>query len=106
MKKVSNFALAAGLALVIAAPTGLAADRYEETSIRVSYKDLNIHSEAGAKVLYARLKKASEDACGSSVYRDTRSLKLMLEAKQCYEETLDSVVARIDSDELAKLHET
>ena len=103
MKRVSNFALAAGIALCIVAVPAMAADRHD-SKIRVSYKDLNIHSEAGAKVLYARLKRASEEACGSDQYIETRSLRLTRLAQQCYAETLDIMVGKVDSAELEKLH--
>ena len=41
-----------------------APSQIDKETVKVSYADLNIQSEAGAKVLYTRLKKASQEVCG------------------------------------------
>jgi UrcA family protein len=78
--------------------------RSEANRIQVSFADLNINNTAGAKVLYARLQRASEAACKVEPYRLTGSIERFAKVKQCYEDTLDSFVVRIDSDALTRLH--
>jgi len=75
-------------------PTGI--------SVVVSYADLNLADPAGARTLYARLKRAAGKACGnqpsplelsaSSAYRD------------CYDRTLNKAVSRVNSQQLYALH--
>lgn len=72
--------------------------------IKVSFADLNIQNAAGAKVLYARLQHASEAACKVKPYRTLGAIDRFAKAKQCYDDTLDSFVSRIDSDMLKRLH--
>ena len=76
----------------------------EKVSVKVSYADLDIHSSAGAKVLYARLKRASEQVCGSTSYVTTRSLTETSKAKACVREALEASVEKIDSDALEEIH--
>ena len=105
-RKVSNIPLLAALALIGAGTSAMAADVQDEDKIHVSYADLNIHSDAGARVLYSRLKRATEKACGRSEYFRTRSLNLSRQISECQKETLDEMVLQVDSEALAKLHST
>ncbi len=82
-----------------AAPTQFETDR-----ITVSYADLNIHSAAGARVLYSRLQAASETVCDMEPFRELGSLSRLAEAASCYAETLDEAVAEIDSAALKRIH--
>lgn len=93
------------LALLVPLSVNAAApSRFDDNKVRVSFADLNIQSKAGAEVLYARMRRASIDACGVDSYRQLGSLKRVSIAKQCYEKTMDKFVSRIDSEELKKLH--
>jgi UrcA family protein len=76
----------------------------EETSVKVSYADLNIDSEAGARVLYSRLKRASQRACNVESLTEHGSVDRARDAKACYEEVLSAAVANIDSAALSKIH--
>jgi len=99
--------LSALLLLGIAMPTiGMAAapTKIDDASIRVSYADLNIQSEAGAKVLYTRLKRATEEVCGIQAHVINGSLAATLRARTCFRETLEASVKKIDSDALAEIH--
>ena len=82
-----------------AAPTQIGLD-----SVTVSYADLNIHSNAGARVLYGRLQDASEAVCSVESYRELGSLSRVAAAESCYIQTLDEAVAEIDSAALRRLH--
>ena len=95
--------------LLLAIPAaGLAAppNQSDDRAVTVSYADLDINSEAGAKVLYARLKRASEDVCGVAPYLESGSLTKTRKAKLCYAETLGSAVDSIDSDLLTSIHKS
>ncbi|MDH3758120.1 MAG: UrcA family protein [Gammaproteobacteria bacterium] len=104
-RKFVSIILAAGLVTPIA---GLAAAPSEIgiDYMSVSYSDLNINSQRGAKTLYGRLQKASEEFCGVESYTVVRSLKAHADAKTCYEETLSSAVDKIDSRTLKEMHES
>ena len=81
-----------------------APSQFEDVSVRVSYADLNIATEAGAKALYSRLKKASKQVCGLNSYAVTRSPAEMTHARACYEESLESSVREAESDILTEIH--
>lgn len=98
---VAVLALALGSPAVAIASPGAESDA---DKIRVSYADLNIHSYAGARVLYARLQKASENACDVDTYIKLGSLERLAKTKACYQETLDEFIARIDSVPLKRIH--
>ena len=84
---------------IAAAPT-----QFETERVTVSYADLNIHSAAGARVLYSRLKAASESVCHVESYRELGSLSRVADAENCFDETLDEAVAEIDSAALKRIH--
>jgi len=102
-----RWAVAACLAVILCAPVSALADKgkkVEKQTVRVSYNDLDIHSPDGAKQLYARLKRASSTACGVDSYVVLGSIERVMESKQCFRETLDHFVQRIDSEALERLH--
>ena len=95
------------LAIGITLPAiGLAAapSQFEVVSVKVSYADLNIHSESGAKVLYSRLKRASKEVCDVGSYQDHGSFSVARKAKTCYRDALSKAVGHIDSDALKEVH--
>ena len=101
IKAATAIVLGAGLfASAVAAPPSL----YEEVAIKVNYSDLNIHNEAGAKVLYKRLKDATEEACGMDDYGRVRHLATYSTARECFNTTLTNAVEKIDSDALKDIH--
>ncbi len=94
-----------GLALLLVASAGTPS-QLDTISVKVSYDDLNINSEAGARVLYARLQSASERVCGVGSILEKGSLSATHGAKTCYLETLDEAVVEIDSDALTSIHKS
>ena len=95
--------IAVAIALPAAALAG-APDQAADNSIKVSYADLNIQSEAGARVLYARLKRASEKACNVESLSELGSVDRARNARVCYDEVLSNAVENIDSDALTRMH--
>ena len=93
------FGLGVSASAVAALPS-----QFDDGSISVSFADLNIHNAAGARVLYTRLQRATKSVCGVESYSEAGSLSRVSQAKQCYAETLDEAVAKIDSAALAAIH--
>lgn len=85
--------------------TALAAapNHFKHTEVTVTYYDLDVHSEKGAKTLYSRLQRASRKACALRG-RGISSLREVADAKRCYAESLSAAVERIDSKPLTRLH--
>ena len=74
------------------------------SKVSVSFADLNIENAAGARVLYSRLQQASETVCSFKSYRELGSLSRVAATEQCYVETLNEAVSKIDSAALRKIH--
>lgn len=97
---------AAIFAISAPAAASLGTDKaLENSSVRVSYADLNIEKEAGAQTLYNRLQQASKRACGVRSYRNAGSIAVKTHMQRCYRETLAASIKKIDSEELTKIHE-
>lgn len=97
---------ATALAVVLPAVSMAAVpSQFELVSVKVSYQDLDIHSKAGAKVLYGRLEAAAEQACDVLPYSTIKSLSVLRESRACYNEALSTAVTEIDSDALTRLHQ-
>jgi len=75
-------------------------------SVKVSFADLNLQKEAGAKVLYRRLQRASKKACGAESYRNAGSVSERADMHRCYESSLTSSVAKINNALLTRIHES
>ena len=103
MRKIIVAVLSALLLAAFAAPAHASSSPLG-ASISVSFVDLNIHNEAGAKVLYGRLQSAAASVCELDTFRELGSLARVADAESCFAETLDKAVARIDSDALKKIH--
>ncbi len=101
LKAVTALVLGAGfLASAVAAPPRA----YEEVAVKVEYADLNIHHAAGARVLYQRLKLATEEVCGVETYSKERSMSHYRSARECYSDTLTQAVNEIESEALKDIH--
>lgn len=102
-----NGILATLAVVALAAPAVAGAGepaKSEKVSVKVSYEDLNIHSKAGARVLYGRLKNASKEVCDVRPLRELGTLSRSAIVKECYEEALSDAVEEIDSDALQDIH--
>ena len=105
MRKTMFTGIASLLVLGIGAPAVAATPtQLEGGAVSVSFADLNIQNVAGAKVLYTRLQQASESVCNVASYRELGSLSRVAESAQCYSETMDEAISKIDSAELRRIH--
>ncbi len=71
---------------------------------RVSYADLDLSSEAGLLTLYRRLQTESRSACGTHNYRKAGSIKQLRNNKQCYNDLLSKLVAKVNNAKLDEIH--
>lgn len=92
-------ALGVPLACIAAAPGAV-----DETNVKVSYSDLNVDSREGAAALYSRLKRASRQACDYRPAHRVMSVREILEARQCYQESLDAAVQGVGNKALTRVH--
>ncbi len=79
-------------------------DESERASVRVSYADLNLSSEAGLLTLYSRLRAASHTVCGSRSLLGVGSLAQLAKIKSCYRNALSKAVAKFNNAELNEIH--
>ena len=103
--KRTTVILMAALALPLTA-FGAAPSHFEHASVKVSYADLNIDNEAGAKKLYLRLRNAAEEVCGigSDMKLGTRTASGR--AKACYRQALDKAITEINHEQLSRIHDS
>ena len=78
------------------------ADSKHYDDVVVKFSDLNLDSEAGSKVLYARLKNAAARACGNGPA--TRGARPRAEYRDCVEDKLDRAVDEVGARNLYALH--
>lgn len=105
MKKSTGLVIAASIALALpVVASGASPSHIDDAAVKVSYADLNIENAAGAKILYARLQRASQEVCGIGSHTVVRSLTETRKARACYEEALATAVERVDSDTLKDIH--
>jgi len=72
----------------------------EVSSKTVKFADLNITSEAGAKVLYGRIRDAARDVCGVSSGGDPI---LRTGVNACIQKAIDKAVKDVNSPVLSSL---
>lgn len=75
------------------------APKYDTTI--VSYGDLNLDSEQGAKALYARLRNGAQDVCSSFEGRDLFFKRLW---QTCFDQAVDAAVVQVNKTGLTTLH--
>jgi UrcA family protein len=91
----------------LGAPAIASADANSElkgTGVKVSYADLNLEKQEGAKALYRRLQQASRRACGYRGLRVSGSVESKAEAQQCYNDTLTATVEKLDNELVTQIH--
>ena len=104
--KLMRVIIASVALIVLSAPAIASADELKGKAVKVSYTDLNLEKEVGAKALYRRLQQASKQACGVESLNSTGSVKIRSDMKACYRSTLAAAVEEVDSTELTKIHES
>jgi UrcA family protein len=67
----------------------------------VSYGDLNLDSEQGAKVLYARLRNAAQNVCSSLEGRDLIQKRIW---QGCFDNAIAGAVGQVNKARVTALH--
>ena len=67
----------------------------------VAYGDLNLDSQQGTKMLYARLRNGAEDVCSSI---DGRNLFLRRLWQTCFDQAVAAAVEQVNKPSLTTLH--
>ena len=93
--------------VALGAPAIASADAKSElqgVSVKVSYADLNLEKQEGAKTLYRRLRVAARQACDVGSLRQEGSVRRLTEARQCYSNALSKAVEELDNELLTQIH--
>jgi len=99
-----SLAVAGAFAALTMTTTSFAASQTDMTpSVAVSYGDLNLSTDAGAKALYQRISKAARQVC-PDVY--SRDLRMASAAKQCQLAAVAEAVREVNNSKLAMVHAT
>jgi UrcA family protein len=96
--------LSAALFTVIFAASGgaaLAAEPSQPLTKTVHYGDLNLDSEQGAKVLYARMRSAARDVCAPLEGLDMSRRRLW---QNCFDSAVANAVVKVDKTMVSALH--
>jgi UrcA family protein len=94
-------ALAAAICCGIALPATADQRNGEPLTKVVSYADLNVSGEAGARVLYGRLRMAARQVCAPF---EGRTLKQIAQWGGCFEQAIERAVKEIDQPVLTAYH--
>ena len=96
--RASSFALVAVLG-VLGSVQVLAGEPAK--SIRVSYADLDLSTQAGAQTLYHRIRGAARQVCGDegTSYTDKAIWR------SCFKNAVGDAVAKVNSPQLTALHQ-
>ena len=90
-----------GLIAVSGAPAS-AQPAYDPVSIGVSYKGLDIQSEAGAKILLRKIENAASEICRDQVSSPMDEVRKF---RPCKKEIVARTVAQVNSPALQALYE-
>ncbi len=95
-------AAAAGAALLSVTPSGAsAASADDPPAVAVSYGDLNIDTERGARILLERIQAAARGVCPAA---DGRNLSAWATSRHCIREAVARAVRQVGSPLLAALY--
>jgi UrcA family protein len=89
------------VAAALVAGFATAAQASDLPQVHVNYSDLNVNSEAGAAVLYQRIRNAAEQVCGTFGVRD---LGADAAAKACKVRAIGEAVAAVHSPALTQIY--
>jgi UrcA family protein len=95
-------ALAVTFLTLLTVDTRAAETQGNPPSITVSYSDVAFGNTAGAADVYRKLKAAARQVCG--VDHGTKTLELMMAARDCFDGALTDAVRKIDRPTLTALH--
>jgi UrcA family protein len=92
--RMSFVAFAALSATMVAGVSNAAEAGGVASQQAVTYKDLNLNSNAGIQILYRRIENAANQVCGNVGARDLRAASAQ---KACVERAISKAVADVNS---------
>jgi UrcA family protein len=92
-----TFALVSALAVLGASPA--LADE-AGLSVKVSYADLDLSTQAGATTLFNRIRSAARTVCGHDDWSYSRWT-----FKRCFDQAVGNAVAKVNSPQLTALYQ-
>jgi len=102
MKRSILLAIAAATTLSLAFTAPASADTFQRGE-RVTYTDLNLSTQDGARVLLARIHRAAEHVCFTE--NGPQPLDLHIARRQCVTEAVGRAVAHLDSPMVTAMYE-
>ncbi len=105
--KLIKSLLATIVVVALGAPANSFADDKNELkgiSVKVSYADLNLEKQEGARALYRRLQQASKQACDFRGFNIGGSVVRFAAMRRCYREALSAAVEQIDNELVTNIH--
>ena len=85
----------------LGATAAIAADSDDVPSRKVQYSDLNLNHQAGARVLYLRIKNAADSAC---VQLNGRQLIERMTQSACVKDSIERAVKQVDAPMLTQYY--
>ena len=102
-RSMTSMVLAALVVLICTATSGrVIAQPAQFLTKTVAYGDLNLESDQGAKVLYARLRRAAQDVCAP--LEDSRDLERKVIWQKCVDNALASAVRQVNKPRVDALY--
>lgn len=103
LKSIAYVIAAAVIALsaAVAPPRVDAAEQADVLTKNVGYGDLDLNSEMGARVLYARLRNAAQEVCAPLEGSDLNAKTLW---KKCYDHAIGAAVSAVNKPAVTALH--
>jgi len=71
----------------------------------IFYTSQDLDNSKQQEILYAKLKEASREICGSSNLQVTGSVERVSANEECYEGTLTAAVNRLNNSKVKELHQ-
>ena len=75
-----------------------------DSSSELFHNKQSLDNPTDQEILYAKLKNASRDMCGSSSLQLNGSVERIMANDECYEGTLAAAVERLNNPEIKELH--
>ena len=100
-RNTKSFTMAAIAAVCLASVTIIA--HADEAARTVRYSDLNLNTQAGAAVLYKRIRNAAEEVCGDV---GSRQLAEAAAAKACVDRAIVTSVRSVNAPRLTREYNT
>lgn len=91
----------AATALAFVGSAAVAAPVTQAREVTVNYADLNLESAAGVEALYARIRAAAKQVCGTAQLNDFYA---QADMRACRETAIANAIAKVDNAALAARH--